>query len=120
MARFPERLDNLLAHFAAARPEAGADRRHEITRIGPEFPDHGCDRFRADPLHGAAPAGMHGGHRARAPIPDQNPCRIGNRPQPATPPPNAAEESSLTTPSACGGVQAPVVAPALETTTVRP
>ena len=62
MAGRAEGVDDLLAHLAAAGPEAGSDRRDEVAGVGPELPFQPHDRLEADSLHRAAPAGMNGGN----------------------------------------------------------
>ena len=78
VAGIPEGLHDLLTHFPTARPEAWADRGDQVTGIRAKFALHDRDRLGPDPLHGAAPARMHGRHRAGPPITNQDRCAIGN------------------------------------------
>jgi len=77
VAGIPERLHHLLTHLSAARPEAWADRGDQVTRIRAQLPLHDRDRLDRDPLHGAAPASMHGRHRPGPSIGNQDRGAIG-------------------------------------------
>ena len=78
MTDLPERLYDFLAHFAAAASEARPDSSHQIARIRMEFPPRRADRFHADLLHRAAPAGVNRRDGARPSIGNQDRRTVGH------------------------------------------
>ena len=73
-----ERVDDFLAHLAAAAAEGRSDGRDQIRGICAESSGHRPDGGGNDLLHRAAPAGMNGGHRARSTVRQQDRRTVGH------------------------------------------
>lgn len=67
-----ERFDQLLTNIVAARPDAGTESHHEVSWPRAQRDHHRADRRPGHPGRRAAPARVHGRHRAEPPIGQQD------------------------------------------------